>query len=150
MYHDQQSPISFYPILEQSLVDDARTAYEYGLSSTSSMAPSEDLSFIDQRASMQQPAKQAQVPSYQSWFGTPNQQHSFYNRTFSMPQQQSNLSSNNDLERIMEEQQQQQLASALLARQQQQNWVRQQQQQQQAIFPMQQHPQQFEQVSHIL
>jgi len=143
MYNDRHSPVSFYPIMEQSLVDDARTAYEYGLSSTP--PTTNDFSFVDQRVPIQQQTR----PTHHSWFGTPNQQHPFLNRTFSMPQQQQqqNLFANNDSQRMMEEQQQQ-MAAAMLMHQQQQNWARQQQQQQ--MFPMQQQqqqpPQQFEQV----
>ncbi|CAF4557018.1 unnamed protein product, partial [Rotaria sp. Silwood1] len=142
MYNDRHSPTSFYPMMDQSLIDDARTTYEYGLSSTSPISTSNDFSFIDQRLPIQQPTRQAQIPTYHSWFGTPNQQQPMFNRTFSMPQQQTNLFSNNDSQRIMEEQQQQ-MAAAILMHQQQQNWARQQQQQQ--MFPMQQQPQQFEQ-----
>ncbi len=150
MYNDRHSPLSFYPIMEQSLVDDARTAYEYGLSSTPPTVTN-DFSFVDQRVPIQQQTRQTH-----SWFGTPNQQNLFLNRTFSMPppppppqqqqqqqqQQQPNLFSNNDSQRMMEEQQQ--MAAAMLMHQQQQNWAR--QQQQQPIFPIQQQPQQFEQV----
>jgi hypothetical protein len=144
MYNDRHSPLSFYPIMELSLVDDARTAYDYGLSSTP--PTSNDFSFVDQRVPMQQQTRQTQIPTHHSWFGTPNQQHSFLNRTFSMPQQQqTNLFSNNDSQRMMEEQQQ--MAAAAMLMHQQQNWARQQQQ----MFPMQQQqqqqqPQQFEQV----
>ncbi|CAF3965848.1 unnamed protein product [Rotaria sp. Silwood2] len=145
MYNDRHSPTSFYPMMEQSLTDDARTAYEYGLSSTSPITTSNDFSFVDQRLPIQQPTRQTQIPTHHSWFGTPNQQQTFFNRTFSMPQQQTNLFSNNDSQRIMEEQQQQ-MTAAMLMHQQQQNWARQQQQQQQQMFPMQQQPQQFEQV----
>jgi hypothetical protein len=99
------------PMLEQSLVDDARIAYEYGLPSTPT---SNDFSFVDQR--IQQPQ--------QNWFNTLNQQHPFMNRSFSMPQQPQ----------INE------MTAAIFMQQQQQNWARQQ------IFPMQQPPQQFEQV----
>jgi hypothetical protein len=109
------------PMMEQSLVDDARIAYEYGLTST---PISNDFSFIDQRtiSPIQQPRP---TPTHQSWFGVPNQQHPFINRTFSMPQQQ----------------QMNEMATAMIM-QQQQNWARQQ------MFPMQQQqpPQQFEQV----
>ncbi|CAF3704647.1 unnamed protein product [Adineta steineri] len=141
MYNERQSPVSFYPVMEQSLVDDARTAYEYGLPSTPTTP--NDFSFVDQRVPIQQQTRQ----THRSWFGTPNQQHPFLNRTFSMPQQQqqqSNVFSNNDSQRMMEEQQQ--MAAAMLMHQQQQNWARQQQQQ---MFPMQQQqqPQQFEQVN---
>lgn len=144
MYNDRHSPIPFYSVMEQSLVDDARTAYEYGLSSTPPLTPTaNDFSFIDQRVPIQQQTRSA----HHSWFGTPNQQHPFHNRTFSMPQQQPNLFANNDSQRIMEEQQQQQMAAAMLMHQQQ-NWARQQQQPQ--MFPMQQQqPQQFEQVNKI-
>jgi hypothetical protein len=137
MYNDRQSPLSFYPAMEQSLVDDARTAYEYGLSSTPTT--SNDFSFVDQRVPIQQQTR----PIHHSWFGTPNQQQPFLNRTFSMPQQ-TNVFSNNDSQRMMEEQQ---IAAAMLMHQQQQQWAR---QQQQPMFPMQQQqpppPQQFEQV----
>jgi hypothetical protein len=150
MYNDRHSPVSFYPIMEQSLVDDARTAYEYGLSSTpptgtTTTTTTNDFSFVDQRVPIQQQTR----PTHHSWFGTSNQQHPFLNRTFSMPQQQQqqNLFANNDSQRIMEEQQQM-AAAMLMHQQQQQNWARQQQQQQ--MFPMQQQqqqpPQQFEQV----
>jgi hypothetical protein len=138
MYNDRHSPVSFYPIMEQSLVDDARTVYEYGLSSTPPTATTNDFSFVDQRVPIQQQTRQ----THHSWFGTPNQQPSFFNRTFSMPQQQANIFANNDSQRMMEEQQQ--MAAAMLMHQQQ-NWARQQQQQQQ-MFPIQQQPQQFEQV----
>lgn len=149
MYNDRHSPLSFYPIMEQSLVDDARTAYEYGLSSTpptSTATTTNDFSFVDQRVPIQQQTRSTN----HSWFGTPNQQHPFVNRTFSMPQQ-GNLFPNNDSQRMMEEQQQQ-MAAAMLMHQQQQNWARQQQQQQQQMFPMQPpqqqpQPQQFEQVN---
>jgi hypothetical protein len=138
MYNDRQSPVSFYPMMDQSLADDARAAYDYGLSSTSS--PTADFSFVDQRA-----PRQATLPTHQSWFGTPaapQQPHPFFNRTFSMPQP-SNIFPNNDSQRMLEEQHQH-MAAALLMHQQQQTWAR-QQQQQQPIF--QQPPQQFEQVS---
>ncbi len=141
MYNDRHSPVSFYPIMEQSLVDDARTAYEYGLSSTP--PTTNDFSFVDQRVPIQQQTRQI----HHSWFGTPNQQQQpFLNRTFSMPQQ-TNVFSNNDSQRIMEEQQM--AAAMLMHQQQQQHWAR---QQQQPMFPMQQQqpqpppPQQFEQV----
>jgi len=151
MYNDRHSPLSFYPIMEQSLVDDARTAYEYGLSSTPPTVTN-DFSFVDQRVPIQQQTRQTH-----SWFGTPNQQNLFLNRTFSMPpppppqqqqqqqQQQPNLFTNNDSQRMMEEQQQMAAAMLMHQQQQQQNWARQQQQQ---MFPMQQQPppQQFEQV----
>ncbi len=52
--------------MEQSLVDDARIAYEYGLTSTPIQQPRSTL-------------------THHSWFGVPNQQHPFINRTFSMP-----------------------------------------------------------------
>ncbi|UJR37284.1 hypothetical protein I4U23_029993 [Adineta vaga] len=149
MYNDRHSPVSFYPAMEQSLVDDARAAYEYGLPSTPTTP--NDFSFVDQRTPLQQQPRQ----THHSWFGTPNQQHPFLNRTFSMPQQQqqSNVFTGNDSQRMMEEQQQQMAAAAAMLmhhqQQQQQNWARQQQQQQQ-MFPMQQQtpppaPQQFEQ-----
>ncbi|CAF3217713.1 unnamed protein product [Rotaria socialis] len=150
MYNDRHSPIPFYPTMEQTLIDDARAAYEYGLSSTSPMSTSNDFSFVDQRLPMQQQqqqqTRQTQIPTHHSWFGTPNQQQSAFNRTFSMPQQQqqTNLFSNNDSQRLMEEQQQ--MAATMLIHQQ--NWARQQQQQQQQqMFSMQQQqqPQQFEQ-----
>jgi hypothetical protein len=124
--------------MEQSLVDDARTAYEYGLSTTPPTATNE-FSFVDQRVPMQQQAR----PTHHSWFGTPNQQHPFLNRAYSMPQQQQQPTpANFDSQRMMEEQQQQQMAAAMLMHQQQ-TWARQQQQQ---MYPMQQQPQQFEQV----
>ncbi len=142
MYNDRHSPVPFYPVMEQSLVDDARTAYEYGLSTTPPTATN-DFSFVDQRVSMQQ---QQTRPTHHSWFGTPNQQHPFLNRTYSMPQQQQQPPpppANFDSQRMMEEQQQQQMAAAMLMHQQQ-TWAIQQQQQ---MFPMQQQPpQQFEQV----
>jgi hypothetical protein len=141
MFNDRHSPVSFYPIMEQSLVDDARTSYEYGLSKTP--PTSNDFSFVDQRVPMQQQqTRQTQIPTHHSWFGTPNQQQQpFLNRTFSMPQQQqTNLFSNNDSQRMMEEQQQM-AAAAMFMHQQQQNWAR-----QQPMFSMQQPPQQFEQV----
>ena len=126
-------------IVEQSLADDARLAYEYGLSTTPPTS-NNDFSFVDQRVPMQQPAR----TTHHSWFGTPNQQNPFFNRAFSMPQ-----AVNFDSQRMMEEQQQQ-MAAAMLMHQQQQNWARQQQQQQQQqMFPMQQQQppvQQFEQV----
>jgi hypothetical protein len=107
-----------YSMMEQSLVDDARAAYEYGLPST---ATPNDFSFVDQRIPMQQ-TRQA----HHSWFGTPNQQqHPFINRTFSMPQQQTNEMN----------------AAMIMQQQQQQNWARQQQ-----MFPMQQQPQELQQV----
>ena len=138
MYNDRHSPVPFYPIMEQSLVDDARTAYEYGLSTTPPTGAN-DFSFVDQRVPMQQ---QQTRQTHHSWFGTPNQQQPFLNRTFSMPpQQQQQLPTNFDSQRMMEEQQQ--MAAAMLMHQQQQNWARQQQ-----MFPMQaQAPQQFEQVN---
>jgi hypothetical protein len=144
MYNDRHSPTSFYPMMEQSLVDDARTSYDYGLSSTPPTTGTNDFSFVDQRVPMQQQQQQQTRPPHHSWFGTPNQQHPFVNRTFSMPPQQSNLFVNNDSQRMMEEQQQM-AAAMLMHQQQQQNWARQQQQQ---MFPMQQQqqPQQFEQV----
>jgi hypothetical protein len=123
--------------MEQSLVDDARTAYEYGLSTTPPTATNE-FSFVDQRVPMQQQAR----PTHHSWFGTPNQQHPFLNRAYSMPQQQQQqpTPANFDSQRMMEEQQ---MAAAMLMHQQQ-TWARQQQQQ---MYPMQQQPpQQFEQV----
>ncbi len=137
MYNDRHSPVPFYPIMEQSLVDDARTAYEYGLSTTPPTATNE-FSFVDQRVPMQQQAR----PTHHSWFGTPNQQHPFLNRAYSMPQQQQQqpTPANFDSQRMMEEQQ---MAAAMLMHQQQ-TWARQQQQQ---MYPMQQQPpQQFEQV----
>ena len=85
------------PMGEQSLVDDARTAYEYGLTSS---PISNDFSFVDQR--IQQPQ--------QNWFNTPNQQNPFLNRSFSMPQQQ----------------QMNEFTAAMFMQQQQQNWARQQ------------------------
>ena len=89
------------PMMEQSLVDDARIAYEYGLTST---PISNDFSFVDQRIS---PVQQAQ----QNWFTPPNQQQPFINRSFSMPQQQ----------------QMNEMAAAMyMQQQQQQNWARQQ------------------------
>jgi hypothetical protein len=141
MFTDRHSPLSFYPIMEQSLVDDARTAYDYGLPSAPTTP--NDFTFVDQRVPIQQQQiRQSQIPTHHSWFGTPtNQQSPFLNRTFSMPQQQSNIFPNNDSQRMMEEQQ---MAAAMLMHQQQ-NWARQQQ-----MFPMQQQqqqqPQQFEQV----
>ena len=129
--------------MDQSLVDDARAAYDYGLSSTSS--PSADFSFVDQRA-----PRQATLPTHQSWFGTPaaavapQQAHPFFNRSFSMPQP-SNIFPPNDSQRMLEEQHQQ-MTAALLMHQQQQNWARQQQLQQQPQPIFQQPPQQFEQV----
>ena len=137
MFNDRHSPVPFYPVMEQSLVDDARSAYDYGLSTTPPTGTN-DFSFVDQRVPIQQQIRQ----THHSWFGTPNQQHPFLNRTFSVPQQQSNF----DSQRLMEEQQQQ-MAAAMLMHQQQQNWAR--QQQQHPIFPMQQQPQQFEQVEEI-
>jgi hypothetical protein len=141
MYNDRHSPVPFYPIMEQSLVDDARTAYEYGLSTTPPQATN-DFSFVDQRVPMQQQPR----PTQHSWFGTPNQQHPFLNRAYSMPQQQQQQqqppTGNFDSQRMMEEQQQ--MAAAMLMHQQQ-TWARQQQQ----MYPMQQQqqpPQQFEQV----
>lgn len=139
MYNDQrQSPVSFYQMVEQSLIDDARSAYEYGLPSTTS--PSNDFSFVDQRASIQT-SRPTTMPTHQSWFGQQQQQqqtqHPFFNRSYSMPQT-TTLFPNPDPHRIIEEQQQ--MAAALLL--QQQNWARQQQQQQ--IF--QQGAQQVEQV----
>lgn len=127
---------TFVSILEQSLADDARLAYEYGLSTTPPTANNE-FSFVDQRVPMQQATR----PTHHSWFGTPNQQNPFLNRAFSMPQ-----AVNFDSQRMMEEQQQQ-MAAAMLMHQQQQNWARQQQ-----MFPMQQQQppppaQQFEQVN---
>ncbi|CAF3252940.1 unnamed protein product [Rotaria sp. Silwood2] len=103
-------------MMEQSLVDDARMAYEYGLTST---PISNEFSFIDQRIS---PIRQTQ----QNWFTTPNQQYSYMNRSFSMPQQQQT----NEMSAAMIMHQQQQ---------QQQNWTRQQ------MFPMQQPSQQLDQ-----
>ncbi|UJR08944.1 hypothetical protein I4U23_013196 [Adineta vaga] len=113
-------------MMDQSLVDDARLAYEYGLTSTPTV--SNDFSFIDQRL----PSNQQIRPTQQSWFGVSTPQHPFMNRTFSMPQQQ----------------QMNEMATAMFMHQQQQNWARQQ------VFPMQQQqhqqqqqqlPQQFEQ-----
>ena len=103
-------------MMDQSLVDDARLAYEYGLTST---PVSTDFAFIDQRI----PSNQQPRSTHQSWFGAATPQHPFMNRTFSMPQQQ----------------QMNEMAAAMFMHQQQQNWARQQ------MFPMQQ-PQQFEQV----
>ncbi|CAF2460717.1 unnamed protein product [Rotaria sp. Silwood2] len=57
MYNDRHSPTSFYRMMEQSLTDDARTAYEYGLSSTSPITTSNDFSFVDQRLPIQQPTR---------------------------------------------------------------------------------------------
>ncbi|CAF1012077.1 unnamed protein product [Adineta ricciae] len=102
-------------MMEQSLVDDARLAYEYGLTST---PVSTDFAFVDQRI----PSNQQPRPAHQSWFGAATPQHPFMNRTFSVPQQQ----------------QMNEMAAAMFMHQQQHNWARQQ------MFPMQQ-PQQFEQ-----
>jgi len=147
MYNDRHSPVSFYPIMEQSLVDDARTAYEYGLSTTP--PTSNDFSFVDQRVPLQQQqtTRQTQLPTHHSWYGTPNQQNPFLNRTFSMPpqQQQANLFLNNDSQRMMEEQQKMAAAAMLMHQQQHQNWNG-----QQPMFPIQQPPQQFEQVNLLL
>ncbi|CAF1308886.1 unnamed protein product [Adineta steineri] len=104
------------PIMDQSLVDDARIAYEYGLTST---PISNDFSFVDQRIS---PIQQTR----QTWFNTPNQQHPLMNRTYSMPQQQQM----NDM------------TAAMIMQQQQQNWARQQMFPMQQQQPP---PQQFEQ-----
>jgi len=141
MFNDRHSPVPFYPMMEQSLVDDARTAYEYGLSTTPPSATgTNEFSFVDQRMPMSQ--VQQNRANHHSWFGTPNQQHSFMNRTFSMPQQ----SPANNFE---EQQQQQQQIQAAILMQQQQNWARQQQQQQQ-MFPMQPPSQpHFEQVENL-
>ncbi|CAF1973048.1 unnamed protein product [Rotaria magnacalcarata] len=103
------------PMMEQNLADDARMAYEYGLTST---PISNEFSFVDQRVS---PIRQTP----QNWFTTPNQQYPYMNRSFSMPQQQPTN----------------ELSAAMFMHQQ--NWARQQmfpmQQQQQ------QQPQQIEQ-----
>ena len=136
-YQNDVCSKTFDRILEQSLADDARLAYEYGLSTTPPTTNNE-FSFVDQRVPMQQATR----PTHHSWFGTPNQQNPFLNRAFSMPQ-----AVNFDSQRMMEEQQQQ-MAAAMLMHQQQQNWARQQQ-----MFPMQQQQpppppaQQFEQVN---
>ena len=111
--------------VEQSLVDDARAAYEYGLPS---VPISTEFSFVDQRM----PVQAARPPAHhhQSWFGVPSQPQPFFNRTFSAPQQPNN-----------------EMAAAMAMQQQQQNWARQQQQQQQQnMFPMPQQPQPIEQV----
>ena len=130
-------------MLEQSLVDDAHTTYEYGLPPSAATAPSNEFSFVDQRVPMQA-SRQTPLPAHHSWFGAANQQHPFFNRTYPMPQQ-TNLFVNNDSQRMIDEQQQ--MAAAMLMHQQQQNWARQQQ-----MFPPQQQPppapQQIEQVTH--
>ncbi|CAF1297598.1 unnamed protein product [Rotaria sordida] len=106
------------PIMEQSLIDDARMAYEYGLTST---PISNEFSFIDQRIS---PIRQTN----QNWFTTPNQQYPYMNRSFSMPPQQQQQTNEMSAAMLMHQHQQQQ-----------QNWTRQQ------MFPMQQQqPQQYD------
>ncbi|CAF1020229.1 unnamed protein product [Rotaria sp. Silwood1] len=116
--HTKSSPDHLHmynsSMMEQSLVDDARMAYEYGLTST---PISNEFSFIDQRMSPMQQTNQ-------NWFNTSNQQYSYMNRSFSMPQQQPNDIS----------------AAMLMHQQQQQNWTRQQ------MFPMQQPQQQQQQL----
>jgi hypothetical protein len=102
--------------VEQSLVDDARAAYEYGLSS---VPISTEFSFVDQRM----PVQAARPPAHhQSWFGVPSQPQPFFNRTFSAPQQPTN-----------------EMAAAMLM-QHQQNWARQQQQQPQQFEQVRTNP----------
>jgi hypothetical protein len=140
MYNERQSPVPFYPMMEQSLVDDARTAYDYGLPASTTLS-SNDFSFVDQRVPIQA-VRQPSIPTHQSWFGSPattiaqQPQHAFFNRSFSMPPQTNNFN-NADSQRLVDEQQQ--MAAAALMHQQQ-NWTR----QQTPMFP--QAPQQFEQV----
>ena len=49
MPEPQPSPSAFYPMLEQSLVDDAHTTYEYGLPPSAAATPSTEFSFVDQQ-----------------------------------------------------------------------------------------------------
>ena len=104
-------------MMEQSLVDDARTAYDYGLP-TASSPPSTDFSFVDQRV--------PRPTHHQNWFppqiqGNPHP--AFFNRSFSMPQGATSNFISTDQQRLVEEQQ---MAAATLLMQQQ-NWARQQQ-----------------------
>jgi hypothetical protein len=133
--YNRQSPVSFYPMMEQSLVDDARAAYDYGLVSASS-PPSTDFSFVDQRVPIARP-NAAAAPTHQTWFGNPTA-HPFFNRSFSMPQP----ATSNGHFLSNEEQQQQMAAAALLM--QQQNWARQQ------TAPTMYPAQPFEQVNRLV
>ena len=125
--YNRQSPVSFYPMMEQSLVDDARATYDYGLV-TASSPPSTDFSFVDQRVPMARPTATpttttTPMPTHQTWFGNPTA-HPFFNRSFSMPQP---TTTTNGHYMTTEDQQQMAAAALLIQQQQQQNWARQQQ-----------------------
>lgn len=102
------------PMMEQSLVDDARAAYDYGLASASS-PPSTEFSFVDQRVPISRPAATPTTTTQATWF-TPPTAHPFLNRSFSMPQPTTTF--------LPTDEQQQLAMATLLMQQQQQHWPR--------------------------